>query len=329
MRAKELVATLQACITDHIPVLIKGAPGVGKSDIVTQAAAAVDADLMIVHPVVEDPTDAKGLPAIVDGHAVFLPYGNLERMMTAKRLLVVFIDDLGQAPPVVQAAYMQLLLARQINGKPISKHVAFIAATNRREDRAGVTSILEPVKSRFCSIVQLDAHVDDWCEWALDACLPPELIAFIRFRPDLLMDNQPPTNDIVNRPCPRTVANVGRLLKVGLSGLEVLAGAVGSGFATEFVGFLKVWQSMPSIEGILANPQRAEVPNKPAALYAVTMGLVSRAERKTYEAIVKYASRMPEEFAVLLMKSLKTKSPEAVRCRAFVEWVAEHQDVLA
>ena len=66
-----------------------------------------------------------------------------------------FLDDLGQAPMSVQAAAMQLILARRINGFKISDKVIFMAATNRREDKAGVTGILEPVKSRFAWIVEL------------------------------------------------------------------------------------------------------------------------------------------------------------------------------
>ncbi len=41
-------------------VLIKGAPGIGKSDIVEQAVAACQMDFMLQHPVVSDPTDFKG-----------------------------------------------------------------------------------------------------------------------------------------------------------------------------------------------------------------------------------------------------------------------------
>ena len=105
-------------------------------------ATSLKHDLIITHPVVEDPTDYKGMPAVVQGDggptASFLPFGELNRMLSATVPTVVMMDDLGQAPPAVQAAVMQLILARQINGRRISDHVSFIAATNRREDRAEV-----------------------------------------------------------------------------------------------------------------------------------------------------------------------------------------------
>ena len=78
------------------------------------------------------------------------------------------MDDLGQAPPAVQAAAMQLILARRINGSLVSDEVCFVAATNRKNDKAGVARILEPVKSRFAAIVELTPCVEEWATWAAD-----------------------------------------------------------------------------------------------------------------------------------------------------------------
>lgn len=211
MRAKNLSEFLEFSIQNHFPVLIKGKPGIGKSDIVAQACNKLDVDLIISHPVVSDPTDFKGLPFPgEDGIAHFLPFGDLHSLVTATKETVFFLDDLGQAPASVQAACMQLLLARRINGHKVSDNVTFIAATNRREDRAAVNGLLEPVKSRFASIVELEVNTDDWIQWALNNNMPTELISFIQFRPELL-DNFEPSKDIINSPMPRTVAYVGKM----------------------------------------------------------------------------------------------------------------------
>lgn len=188
MKPSQLSRLLTAAIPAGLPVLIKGAPGVGKSAIVEQAAAEVGADMILSHPAVSDPTDAKGLPWVgKDGEsATFLPFGELAQAIKADRPTVWFLDDLGQAPPAVQASYMQLLLARRVNGHKLPDCVTFVAATNRRTDRAGVSGILEPVKSRFAAIVELEADLDEWCKWAIAQELPPELIAFLRFQPHSL-----------------------------------------------------------------------------------------------------------------------------------------------
>ncbi len=60
---KQLKQALLIAIKSHLPILIKGRPGVGKTDIVSQACQEAKARLIISHPVVSDPTDYKGLPS--------------------------------------------------------------------------------------------------------------------------------------------------------------------------------------------------------------------------------------------------------------------------
>ena len=328
MRATELSKLLATTIPAGEPVMIKGPPGCGKSDIVAQAAAAAEAEVVLMHPVVSDPTDFKGLPAIVKGRAEFLPFGDLNRLVEATTRTVAFLDDLGQAPAVVQAAAMQLILARRVNGHKVSDNVTFIAATNRREDRAGVTGILEPVKSRFTMIIELLPNVEDWTAWALDNNVPTEVVAFVRFRPDLLTKPSDPTNDIVNRPSPRTVAAMGRAFKLGLTGMEALSGAVGEGFAAEFIGFLRTWKQLPNIDGIFLNPDMAGVPTEAAALYAVATAVASKCSKYNVGRAIKYLNRLPAEFSVLGVRDTARRVPEATRAPEFIKWATDHQNVL-
>src|SRR5271156_3640100 len=149
VKPSQLLTLLSHTIPARMAGLICSGPGTGKSSIGEQACGEADADCIVMHPVVSDPTDFKGMPWVGDGGATFLPFGDLQKLVNATKLTACFIDDLGQATPAVQAAAMQLILARTINGHRVSGQVVFIAATNRRTDRAGVSGILEPVKSRF------------------------------------------------------------------------------------------------------------------------------------------------------------------------------------
>ena len=310
MRMKQLAVLLAICIDQNLPVLITGAPGIGKSDAVTAAAAAAHADLIISHPVVADPTDVKGLPwPNKDTEtATFLPYGDLAKALSATKRTVWFIDDLGQATPAVQAAFMQLFLARQVNGHKLPDHIVFMAATNRRTDRASVQGIIEPVKSRFATIVELEASINDWSEWAISRNLPPEPIAFLRFRPELLHDFKA-TADMTNSPCPRTWAYVGRLMAAQLPAtleFEVYKGAVGEGAATELMSFIKTYRDLPNLDQILVNPDGAVIPSEPSALFAVATGLATKANVHTADRVFRYAERMMDaghgEHGVLLVR---------------------------
>ena len=327
----QVAALLAKTIPAKLPVLLVGPPGVGKTDVVMQAAKAAGAEILISHPVVSDPTDPKGLPAVVNGAAVWLPYGDLRWAMETKTMLVWFLDDLGQAPPAVQAAYMQLLLSRRCNGHQISDHVVFVAATNRRQDRAGVTSILEPVKSRFFSIINVVPNLDDWINWALENNLPIELIAFLRFRPAFLM-NWEPKPDIVNGSCPRTLANVAKSLALDLPddlAMATIAGAAGEAFAGEFLAFRQIWQSLPDIDQILADPAHAEVPREDqvGTLHALCGALAQKASDQTVTRLTTYAKRLPVEFATTMMlDAARVGGKKFTNTKSWIEWQVRNSE---
>lgn len=305
-------------------MLITGAPGVGKSDVVAQACGETDSDLILSHPVVCDPTDAKGLPWVAKDQesATFLPFGELDRALKATRSTVWFLDDLGQASPAVQASYMQLLLARRVNNHVLPDCVTFLAATNRRTDRAGVSGILEPVKSRFKTIIQLDPHIDDWCNWAGDNNIPgaEEIVSFLRGRADLLSDFKP-SADLSQSPSPRTWAHAGQI--VGDPEIpqhlqfETLSGAIGEGAAVELVAHLEKRAAMPNLDAILADPHKGPIPADNSLRYAVCVGLAYRVSPETFPAIAIYAERLHEkklgEFAALLLRDCVR------RCRPIIE----------
>ncbi len=319
---KKAEQLLSAYINARTPILLTGAPGVGKSSIVEAAAKAARCDIILSHPVVSDPTDAKGLPwPGKDGEsATFLPFGDLAQAIKATKPTVWFLDDLGQASPAVQASYMQLLLARRVNGHTLPDCVTFVAATNRRSDRAGVTGILTPVLSRFGSVVEIEVSVDDWTQWALGADMPPELISFLRFRPDLLhvFDGAKKANDMENFPCPRTWEYVGKTLKMALpEDLEfaAIAGAVGEGAAIELRAFLTMLRSsLPNPDKIILDPDNAPIPSRPDMLWAVCTALAKKVSDANCGRIFRYAERLhadgKSEFGTLMVKDITRMQPQ-------------------
>lgn len=333
MKPTQLEEFLNFSISKQFPVLITGKPGIGKTDIVHSACLSLGARLIVSHPVVSDPTDFKGLPfPDKDGKSAhFLPFGDLLNLIEAQEPTVFFMDDLGQAPPSVQAAAMQLILARHINGHKVSDNVTFIAATNRREDKAGVAGILEPVKSRFASIVELEVNTDDWVRWALTTGnMPTELIAFMRFKPDLI-DKFTPTKDMTNSPSPRTITHAGKLQNAGLPKaleFEVYKGAAGEAFAAEYTTFLKLFRELPNIDGIILDPKGSAVPQEAGTRYALAGALASRMNDQNIGAILTYLKRLSTELSVVTVKDARIRNREIQNTRAFTDWASEHQNVL-
>lgn len=342
MRPKHLEEFLKVAIPNKWPVLIVGSPGLGKTDIVLKSCQDIGADVIISHPVVSDPTDYKGLPFVynTDGgekEAKFLPFSDLKRLIEATKLTVFFLDDLGQAPASVQAAAMQLLLGRRINDHKISDFVTFVAASNRREDKAGVQGILEPVKSRFMTIVDLSPDEEDWYDWALKNNMPTELVAFIRWKrstnESMLYDFKP-SMEMKNSPCPRTVAHAGRLINGKLPDaveFEAIKGAAGEVFATNLIGFLKVYRNLPDPDKIIADPENSKLPDsskRPEVMFALLASIAARATGKNFGNIVKLSYRLPDEFSVMLIKDCVMKDLELAEISAFREWSTKHKDLV-
>lgn len=271
----DLTTILKLYVMGNKPVLVTGAPGIGKTDCIIAACKLLGFDYLILHPVTSEPIDYKGLPAIVNGEARFLPYGELLAMLKAKKPLVIFFDDLGQAAEAVQKPLMQLLLAREINGVKISDEVRFVAATNRRKDRAGVSGILEPVKSRFATIVELVPSVPVWMDWAQDNGMPDVLVGYINSHPDALFEPNP-TQDLVNSPSPRSWSHAAFAVTSGIPEhlrRTVVGGAVGMQRGTEFVNFWTINEKVIPPLDVLADPEGSDLPDDHSMLYALCRGV--------------------------------------------------------
>lgn len=329
VRPKQLYDILRLAIQHRKRVLVVGSPGVGKSDIVNAASAAEKAEVLTTHLAVADPTEANGLPwpDAQNDVAKFLLFGHLATLTKAKTPMVWFLDDFGQASPATQAAHMRPLLDfHTVSGYEIPRCVTIIAATNKRTDRAGVSGVLEPVKSRFDTIVELAPTLDDWCEWAIDANMPAELVGFMRFHGDRLLFKFEATADLTNSPCPRTWAKVGSWLQAGIPrGLEqvVIGGAVGAAAAGEFKAFLDTCRELPDPDQLIEHPDKALIPKEPSQLYAITSALAYRANKKTFANIMVYADRLHDsghaEFGVLLVRDSYLRDKTIQTTPAFLQ----------
>ncbi|RPI52553.1 MAG: ATP-binding protein [Deltaproteobacteria bacterium] len=329
MKASMVEVLLEKAIRGFRPVLLVGAPGVGKTSLTDQVRDRLKCDMLVSHPVVNDPTDAKGMPAIVKGKALFLPFGDLEYVISYKgELLIWLLDDIGQAPPAVQASYMQLLLARRINGHKLPNSVVFVAATNRRGDRAGVSGVLEPVKSRFHMIIELEADAEDLIKWGMKTGkLRKEVCALLRLFPELLIE--PPAKDIKPSVCPRVWEFCSQTLD-DFDNTEhlfsALCSTIGDGPAAQLYGLMTVFRDLPTVASIKKSPEGAKLPEKPSGFHAMSTVLSKHLGKHPEDVspIFSYVERMPGDFAVCTIRDTLTIRPELADTEAFQKWNAKN-----
>ena len=330
MKAKQLIEYLKIAIPAHENSLIVSSPGIGKTAIIKQACDALKCDLILSHPATHNPTHYSGLGYPDEGKefAKFLPYDALAKAMKADRLTVWFFDDFGQALYSVQSAIMQLIWGGEINGKKISEHVVFIAATNKRDDKANVAGVLEPIKSRF-RIINLEPDTNDWLEWYDAQGYPVELSAFIQWQPQFLFDFKP-SFDLTNSPNPRNLEKVARGMMQGYPielEHEIFAGDCGDTFATAFCGFLKITRHMISPSELLLDPSKYTKPEGRESIaihYSLARAIAIKAEKKYMDNIVKLAELFPSEFGTLMMSLIEKTKPELMETAGYIGWAVKN-----
>jgi hypothetical protein len=304
LSTEELIEMLLTWIPNRMIPLISGAPGVGKTQVCFHVSHDIlKRDTIFLHPAISLPEDFKGMGAIVHEQAEFLAFGDLRRILEASKPTTVIIDDIGQSPKTVQAALMQLIHGGILNGHQIPDCVSFILCTNRKADKAGVESILEPIKSRCHGSVELVPSAEGFCRWGITHGIVPEIIAFLRFRPNLILDFTP-SSDMTISVNPRTIHHVSDIIKCNMRGVlehKLMIAALGEGWVAEFQGFRKVFQDLPNLDTVITNPMAAPIPgaDKPSVLYAVVTALSCRANRATFDNIYTYFKRLPIEFMLL------------------------------
>lgn len=327
-------------IKNKFNVLLTGSPGIGKTAMVKVVAKQLGYSLVIFHPVVSDPTDFKGMPWVFTDNkgkqrCVFIPFDQLEALTKATKPTICFLDDFGQAPGSVQAACMQLLHGSKLNGIQISKHVRFVACTNRKQDRAGVSGILEPVKSRFHGIFELVPELDPWADDQISKGMTPLLVAFMRHRPNWLTggdDGWKPESDIVNQPCPRTIEYLSDVINMQLDKVirpTAYAGAVGEAMANEYFAFESLLVRMPDLDVVCNNPMGAEAPGASDIMYAMIGALHARMDRSNIDNIYKYIDKhFPKELQAVFHFDVKKFNDKLIHTKAYIDWAANNGDLL-
>ena len=200
-QAKELVR----CLADAESVLLLSPPGVGKSDLVRQAAAEANLEVRSLLGTQIAPEDVSGVPKLIGGRAVFCPPRLL--LPSDDTPFCLFLDELPAAPPEVQKAFYSLLLERRVGEYHLPRGTWVIAAGNRSEDRAQVRMLSSALVNRvFVLPIRVDR--DEWQAWAEANGVRPEIRTFVKFVPQALQ--RPAPADPVPFSTPRAWALLSR-----------------------------------------------------------------------------------------------------------------------
>lgn len=346
MRPLHLLAILDREFTSareghHTPVMLWGPPGVGKSQMVAQVAAKHGVPVIDIRLSQMEPTDLRGIPFRSGDTVEWAIPAMLPDAMRHGEEGILFLDEITSAAPTVSAAAYQLILDRRLGAYRIPDGWAIFAAGNRQGDRGVTFAMPSPLANRF-SHFEVDTHLDDWVAWAYANGIDERVIAFLRFRPELLFDFDPAHNPVAF-PSPRSWEFAHRALHKFHDHTDLLRGAlqacVGPAAGIELQAFVDNLDNLPDIDAIInGQGDQVAVPREIDLQYAVASALVGRAiraqktanEMDIYGRILDYAARFPQrEMGVMLVSDMQRAIGRKVfAVPQFANWAKTIADVM-
>jgi hypothetical protein len=325
----DLYKQLSILLLTDTPVFIHGSPGIGKSYIVNDIAKKNNLELIDVRLSQLDAIDLRGIPSIKNGQTVWMPPVFLPANQDSYGIL--FLDELNSAPLSVQAAIYQLILDRKIGEYTLPKGWRIVCAGNKINDKGIVFKLPSPLINRMVHLV-LEAKYDDFKIWAIKNNIHKFIVGFLAFRPDLLSSEIPTATETNPAFCtPRAWNMLSNILSQTNdinSIYPIVYGTVGYGAGIEFISFIKVYKSLPSIDDILSGTSEI-VPKEPSALYALSSAIIEKYNNINQAVhIFEYSKKLAVEFAVMLIKDLIIKDESISELKEFEEWIEKYGEYI-
>lgn len=325
LKPSDVSQAVRECIAINKPVMLWGAPGIGKSDMVRDAAKSLKRDMIDLRGSTLDAVDVRGLPHVTaEGKSTFAFPDFFPEDGTG----ILFFDEINRALMMVQNALLQLVLDRRLGDYVLPKEWAMVAACNDAKYSRGVNQLSEAFLGRFLHI-NVEPDRDDWIDWAIANDVHTTVIGFLRFRGENFHNQD---RNAKASPNPRSWVDVSNLAKREITNERLrhamYAGAVGDA-ATELMAYEKNTAKLPNINEIIRNPHKAAVPSdkNQAQLYALSTELGCRADKTNFENILIYLNRLKKEYMILGVRDALVRSTgELKELKAYKKWAMDNLD---
>lgn len=343
MKMSDLTIAIMRLYVEREPGMIWGPPGIGKTDGLYQAGRKIAKRLITEKKIkkieefgvidfrlaMRDPTALIGFP-MPDQKSQTMKFWRDGELPTSG-YGIVFMDEINSATRATQAGGMQLTLTRRIGEYQLPDGWSIMAAGNRESDNGVVYKMPAPLANR---LVHIDAEVDNlgWQAWAVDNGVTPELLAWIRFKPDLLFKFDPKI-DSKAFPTPRSWVKTDKFLRSDdpeTIKYQLIKGTVGDGPGSDYWSFLKLIDQLPTLEEIRLNPTKAKVPTEkqPGARCAVTTLMGANVSEASFEAFLTYAERLEKDFQAVFVRDALKREPKLRTNKVYAKWAIKNHDVI-
>lgn len=320
-------------------VMLWGAPGVGKSQLVYQLAenlesstgrkvVVTDVRLMLYNPI-----DLRGIPTANPDKtlAVWLKPKVFDMDESSGVINILFLDEISACTPSVQAAAYQITLDRVIGEHRLPDNCIVIAAGNRGTDKSVSYRMPNALANRLCHF-EIVPSFSSWVSWAEKNSIDSRIINFLRFRNDRFYCEPENVNELVY-PTPRSWEMASNFIRIFNGDADkaknMIMGCVGISAAMDFFAWCRSDKKIPDTKDIFAG-KNPEPPTTTDEIYAMVSSMVSYAAKHTDDLnqianAIEYTFRIPADFSFSFVLSLMNISSDfsvkLLELPAYKKWI--------
>ena len=335
------VVNLIKAVGDKRTVIVEGENGIGK----TALFYALRNDPKFSDHIAVDPVDCTQLS---DG-SVWMPdidkENGISRELPNERFGVnkhnqkgingakpalVFLDEIAKAPAFIKNVLAPIVYERRVGNYHMPEGSVVFCATNLSVEGLG-DSIQAHLRNRLTFVKMRKPSADEWINWATDAGVAPEVIAFVHMYPqvmDSFMDYEDggkyhgkpvekdnpyifnPRASQIGYATPRSLVAASDIIKV-MDSFDTetlnaaLAGTVGEATAVDMSAAVRFGRSLPLFERVVNDPEGTDVPDNPTAQIVQAFQMVTRTQtREEAEAVTTYMARLRNEIQSLFINTV-------------------------
>lgn len=340
----------------NLPVMLKGASGIGKTEISLAYAEAQGEDygifelnaatanlpdvIGVLMPHEEVHVDAEGNERRITCGRYAYPYFMRDKRtgrpaFTFSRGLVV-IEEYGQATPDVKRGLASVIWEKRVGEHRFPAKTDILLLSNRAEDRSGVSKDFDFLINRRNEL-EVRADLNGWLVWAHGEGISNTALAFASRNEDKVFANKAPEKQ---GPwlTPRSLVSIDRFVEKALKAghklddpfiRENISGLGGEGNAHVYIAFAKIRDQLPSITAILADPSGCKVPEEPDQAMFLVFDLASKVTRENIKKVVEYMRRMPDDFAIAFYRSAMRRDESLRSTKEFGDWAVDNTALLS
>jgi hypothetical protein len=331
----------------NLRFFLQGEPGIGKSSLLESIAGQLGYE----HAYIDVPNMDLGdiaMPVIDHDTRTTRYYPNARFKMHLGKPLVIMLDEFSKGAEPVKNMLHPVFEKKNPRLGDIQlddKTIVFLTG-NLTTDGVG-DSLKAHSRNRLVTVTIQKPDAEQWIDWAINANIEPEVIAWVNQYPQVLAsytDAAQGDNPYIYNPrknqnafvSPRSLETASDIVRSRKSNdtdavIAALTGALGESGARDMQAYIEFSDQLPTWADTIKSPATTKVPTSPGACAIVVFGAIARVDKETIVPFMEYLERFePEWQAVFAINIARTPTKQSIAfsCKAFAGWVAKNQDLL-